>query len=97
MRARGTRAIQSVVLACILAVIAFPRPASAYIDPGTGGVVFSALAPLIAMIGVVVVAVIGFGRTYLWLVTGFLWRRRVWVAVALVLIAAGTVAALALR
>jgi hypothetical protein len=49
------------------------------------------------MIGVVVVAVIGFGRTYLWLVTGFLWRRRVWVAVALVLIAAGTVAALALR
>ncbi|MHC4592979.1 MAG: hypothetical protein ACYS8L_09845 [Planctomycetota bacterium] len=73
------------------------RPASAYIDPGTGGAVFSALAPLIAMIGIMVVAVVGFGRTYVRLVAGFLWRRRVWVAVALVLIAAGTVAALALR
>ena len=65
-----------VVLLLTVLALASARPVHAYIDPGTGGAAFSALAPVLAMIGVVVAAALGFARNYVRLAFALMWRHR---------------------
>jgi hypothetical protein len=60
------------------------RPVLAYIDPGTGGVVFSGLAPIVGIIGVVVIGAMGLARAYVVRAGSVAWRYR-YVALLLLL------------
>ncbi|MCD6415717.1 MAG: sulfatase-like hydrolase/transferase [Planctomycetes bacterium] len=79
-------------MAVFLLLLLRDRPADAYIDPGTGGAMFSSLAPILAMIGMLAVAALGFARRYVMWALGFIWRLR-WVVVALAVMIAVALAA----
>ena len=70
-------------------IVSCARRADAYIDPGTGGTMFSALAPLLGVIGIVFIATLGVFRTYVRLAVAFIWRHRCWAAGAVVGLIAG--------
>ena len=71
-------------MAVFLLLLLRDRPADAYIDPGTGGAMFSSFAPILAMIGMLAVAALGFARRYVMWALRSLWRRR-WVALAVMI------------
>ncbi|MHC4788034.1 MAG: sulfatase-like hydrolase/transferase, partial [Planctomycetota bacterium] len=73
----------SLLLLLALALALEARFAGAYVDPGTGGAVFSTLGPLLAMAGMLVVATLGFARSYVYRAARFAWRQKVWLALAL--------------
>ena len=88
MRFSCPRKTASVLLMLTVLVLALARPAHAYIDPGTGGAAFSALAPVLAMIGVVLAAALGFARNYVRLAVVLVWRHRLVALLVVVLLAA---------
>jgi len=98
MREGGSRPrlVQATGLS-LLALAVLARPAAAYIDPGTGSAVFSALAPVLAVLGVAAVAVLGLARTHVRVAAGVLWRRRLVVIGALVLLGAVVAVAILAR
>ena len=63
---------------CLVLIVLSPRSADAYIDPGTGGTMFSALAPILGVIGIAFLAALGFFRAYIRVVVSFLWRHGRW-------------------
>ena len=65
------------VLAATL-VVACARPACAYIDPGTGGTVLGAVAPVLAALAIFFVATLRFTWVYLAAGARFIWRVRLW-------------------
>jgi len=70
-------------------LLAAPGAAEAYIDPGTGGAMFSSVAPILVAMGTFLVAVLAFGRNYVRWVFGLLWRHRFWVGAVLLGAGAG--------
>lgn len=77
------------VLAVALLACALARTARAYIDPGTGGMVVSTLAPILAVIGLVFVATFRYSWAYAKAAARLLWRHRlVTIPVAVALAAA---------
>jgi len=82
----------------IAAFLAACRGAFAYIDPGTGSAIFGWLAPILGVIGVVLVATFRYSWALVKLASGFIWRHRRWtlplaagavVAIAVILFARG--------
>ena len=85
MAERVAKRVPAALLAVVVvAWLVAAWPAAAYIDPGTGSAVFSSLAPILGMIGVVVIAALGFARTYVAAAARFAWRQKLWIACALV-------------
>ena len=54
------------------------RSAWAYVDPGTGAQVFGSVWPMLAVIGVAVLATLGFARSYVTGIARAIWRNRLW-------------------
>ncbi|MCD6415386.1 MAG: sulfatase [Planctomycetes bacterium] len=80
------------IMAAFLLLLSRDGPADAYIDPGTGGAMFTSIMPILAMIGVLAAAALGFARTYVMRALGFIWRLR-WVVVALAVVIVVAIAA----
>jgi len=73
---RWGRALSGYVAAALLTFCVWSRPADAYIDPGTGGAIFSALVPILGAIAVTMIAVLGFARHSVKAAFSFFWRHR---------------------
>jgi len=72
-------------------------PVWAYIDPGTGGAFFSAVGPILAAAGVILLTAIAWGRTYVLAGARAVWRFWRWAVLGLVIAAAGLLCLLLLR
>ena len=86
--------IAPVAAVCLAHLLGAPRVACAYIDPGTGGAVFSSVAPIIAAMGLFLVGVLAFGRDSVRRALAILWRHRFWVGAVLLGAVAGAAAGL---
>lgn len=69
----------------------------AYIDPTTGGTVFSAAGPILAGIGVFLLAGCTYARAYLLAAARAAWRLRAWMIPALAAVGAGLACPLLLK
>lgn len=58
-------------------------PVWAYVDPGTGGAVFSNLVPILAALGVLLLATVRHVRLFAGMALRAAWRHRVWCLLAL--------------
>lgn len=88
MRFSSPRKIVAPFLLVSVLLLTSARTAHAYIDPGTGSAAFSALAPVLAMIGVVIAAALGFARQYVFLAFAVVWRHRLVALLVVALVAA---------
>ena len=81
----STRCRSALCLGVVLA-LTVGRDAHAYIDPGTGGTVFSSLAPILGILAVVFLATLRFTWVYVRAALLFLWRHRLWCALLLAVV-----------
>ena len=72
------RVVPPAALAVLLFLAAVSGTAYGYIDPGTGGPIFSALPQILLMVGLAAVGALAFGRRYVGLAAFLLWRHRLW-------------------
>jgi len=63
-----------------LCVLLFSRTqqAWAYIDPGTGGAIFSWLAPILGLVGIIFLATMRYSWAFARVAVAFVWRQRRW-------------------
>ena len=69
----------------------------AYIDPTTGGTFLSAAGPILAGIGIILLAGCTYARAYLLAAARAAWRLRAWMIPALAAVGAGLVCLLLLK
>jgi len=82
---RNRRQAAGLVAAAAMCLTLFvtAKPLYAYIDPGTGGAIFSWLVPLLGFIGVVFLATLRYSWTFIRVVASAFWRHRRWTVPAI--------------
>jgi len=79
------------VLPGVALFLGFCATGHAYIDPGTGGAIFSWLAPILGLIGIIFLATMRYSWAFARVAAAFIWRQRRWTLPVFVLLAVGLV------
>jgi len=88
---KGVRSLFAVAGLCVL-FSSGTRQAWAYIDPGTGGAIFSWLAPILGLIGIIFFATLRYSWAFVVVAAGFIRRHKRWTIPVAAVLALGLTA-----